>query len=154
MSPDMAIQTLAAMALVKGFKPSFEPPVEHITLANGAQLMLMADRCVPLVHLQLISPGGARREPTARAGIASLVPPLLLTGGAQPEALGQALDDLAAEVHQGCAWDAAHLGLSVMSGDQLPALDWLLGLWRRPLKPQRRNRKMRQPRTTRDCCGF
>ena len=46
-------------------------PIEHWTLANGAQVFLVQSPSLPLVDVQIDFDAGARRDPAGRSGLAS-----------------------------------------------------------------------------------
>lgn len=62
------------------------PPVERATLANGAEVLLVARRDTPLVSLTAVVRGGALADPAGREGTASLFADLVQKGAGSRDA--------------------------------------------------------------------
>jgi zinc protease len=79
-------------------------PIQHWTLANGAQIYLVATNALPIVDVQVDFDAGSRRDPAAQAGMASTTSAMVEKGvragkSGEPaldqNALGEAWADLA-----------------------------------------------------------
>jgi len=80
-------------------------PVEHWTQASGLQIYLVQSQSIPMVDVQIDFDAGSRRDPPAKAGLASVTAAMASKGvragsAAQPaldeNALGEAWADLGA----------------------------------------------------------
>ncbi|MDT8421070.1 MAG: pitrilysin family protein [Desulfuromonadales bacterium] len=111
------------------------PEVEHVELANGLQLYMLADHELPLVDVTVTVGGGSIFDEHDKAGVSSLFATLLETGGAgdrSPLQLEEELERMAAELSVGRSAYATTISLSLRSQDLQRGLAILADLLRRP----------------------
>jgi len=90
-------------------------PIEHWTLANGAQVFLVQSPSLPLVDVQIDFDAGARRDPAGRSGLASATA-LMMGKGLKARGALPALDENAV----GEAWaDGGALFSASASSDRM-----------------------------------
>jgi zinc protease len=90
-------------------------PIEHWTLANGAQVFLVQSPGLPMVDVQIDFDAGARRDPAGRAGLASATA-LMIGKGLKARGAMPALDENAV----GEAWaDGGALFSASASSDRM-----------------------------------
>jgi zinc protease len=90
-------------------------PIEHWTLANGAQVFLVQSPGLPMVDVQIDFDAGARRDPAGRAGLASATA-LMIGKGLKARGALPALDENAV----GEAWaDGGALFSASASSDRM-----------------------------------
>ncbi len=103
--PKMALRAvLAGAAVFLGANAFAAIPIQHWTLPNGAKIYLAATSALPIVDVQVDFDAGARRDPPAQAGLASVTAMMVEKGmrasGSDPamdqNALGEAWADLGA----------------------------------------------------------
>lgn len=103
--PKMALRAvLAGTAVLLGANAFAAIPIQHWTLPNGAKIYLAATSALPIVDVQADFDAGARRDPPAQAGLASVTAMMVEKGmrasGSDPamdqNALGEAWADLGA----------------------------------------------------------
>jgi zinc protease len=95
---------LAGTAVILGANAFAAIPIQHWTLPNGAKIYLAATSALPIVDVQADFDAGARRDPAAQAGLASVTAMMVEKGmrasGSDPamdqNALGEAWADLGA----------------------------------------------------------
>ena len=64
---------LAGAVLLCGLQAQAAIPIEHWTLANGAQVYLAATPALPIVDAQIDFDAGSRRDPAAQTGLAGVM---------------------------------------------------------------------------------
>ncbi|MCK5573863.1 MAG: insulinase family protein [Bacteroidetes bacterium] len=82
-----------------GPPPSLElPPIHHLQLSNGLEVMLMEKHDIPLIQMRLVIRAGAIMDPEGKTGVASMVAALLTSGAGSRDALqlADAIDYLGA----------------------------------------------------------
>jgi|GEM_PF-273815 zinc protease len=84
------------------------PAIKRAKLANGLDVLLLAERDLPLVSMQLLLPVGSIDEPARKIGLSPFVSSMLRQG-----VKGQTADEMSMEV------DAAGVSLSAGSGYEL-----------------------------------
>ncbi|MEM9555451.1 MAG: pitrilysin family protein [Acidobacteriota bacterium] len=103
------------------------------TLANGLRVVLLPDRRVPLIALELRLEAGSRHDPPGRSGMAHLVEHLVFSGPALEEHEskdGQGGGGLPALLQRRGGWAGASTAPDhVAYRDLLPAAELPLGLW-------------------------
>ncbi|RZM04128.1 MAG: insulinase family protein [Variovorax sp.] len=104
-----ALALAACAGLLAGLDARAAIPIQHWTLANGAQVYLAATDALPIVDVQVDFDAGSRRDPAAQAGLAgvsaSMVEKGVRASGSEPaldeNALGEAWADLGANFDAG-----------------------------------------------------
>lgn len=101
-------------------------PVQRWTLENGATVVFMESRALPMLDIQVSVDGGSVRDPAQRAGLASMTSTMLTRGveksGNQPALTeDQVLDgfaDIGARFGAGASMDFAGASLRVLSSQR------------------------------------
>ncbi|MFO1191083.1 MAG: pitrilysin family protein [Rhodoferax sp.] len=65
-------QGLLLLVLLSGLAARAAIPIQHWTMASGARVYLVESPSIAMVDLQIDFDGGARRDPAAQAGLASV----------------------------------------------------------------------------------
>jgi len=101
------------------------PKVQHKTLKNGLQIVLVENHALPIVAMRLIVPAGGEKNPTDKAGLADLVAEMLDEGTKTRGALeiAEALESIGARLGTGASQDAAFVSLTTLSSQLGKALD-------------------------------
>jgi zinc protease len=96
-------------------------------LANGARLLVVENRAVPLVSIEIVLRAGVDQEPAARGGLAGFTADMLTEGTARRPALEFAarVEDLAARLSAGADLETARLRLNCLTETLPEALDLL-----------------------------
>jgi zinc protease len=100
-----------------GPRPTFTmAPVQHFTLSNGLQVVLVEKHQVPLVQINLVIKSGAVDEPASKTGVASLVAGMLTDGAGSRDALAfaDAVDYLGASLDGECGLHTSSLSLHTL----------------------------------------
>jgi len=63
------------------------PPIQHLRLSNGMDVVLMEKHNVPLIHVTLVVRAGSVMDPEDKAGVASMTASLLSGGAGLRDAL-------------------------------------------------------------------
>jgi zinc protease len=105
-------------------RPLAIPPVTRFALKNGLPVVMVSDRRLPIVHVQLMIKTGAAADPIGKAGLAELTANLLDEGTATRSALeiAEQIDDLGASLGTSATWDTSALSTSALSENLGPAL--------------------------------
>jgi zinc protease len=114
---------LASVALLSGVNARAAIPIEHWALPNGAQIYLVATNALPIVDVEADFDAGARRDPPAQAGLASVIAMMVEKGvranGADPaldeNALGEAWADLGAGFNVSASGERTSFTLRTLS---------------------------------------
>jgi len=95
------------------------PDFERVTLANGAEVMLMPKRDTPLVALNVVVRGGALADPPGREGTAALVADLVQKGAGSRDAaqFAEAIEGAGGELSVVAGAESLELGASFLSRD-------------------------------------
>jgi zinc protease len=90
-------------------RPYVFPPVEQFQLANGLKVILVEKHTLPVVEGRLILDAGARREPAAKSGLASLTGDLLSegTGTMTGADIARAMEILGAQYSAGAGFSTS-----------------------------------------------
>jgi zinc protease len=115
--------------------PWTAPLPASATSANGAQIVVLAERELPLVHILVTIAAGSASDPAAHPGLAAATAMMLQDGGAGGKSapqVAQALAALGGELRTRVDVDAARLQLTVLSRNLAPALRLLGDLVARP----------------------
>jgi zinc protease len=108
--------------------PSFQAPVPEVaTLRNGARLLVVENRAVPLVSIEIVVRAGVDMEPAARGGLAGFTAEMLTEGTARRQALEFAarVEDLAAHLSASADLESARLKDNCLTETLPEALDLL-----------------------------
>jgi zinc protease len=95
------------------------PDFERVTLANGAEIMLMPKRDTPLVALNIVVRGGALADPPGREGAAALLADLVQKGAGSRDAVqfAEAIEGAGGELSVSAGAESLVLGASFLSRD-------------------------------------
>ena len=95
------------------------PDFERVTLANGAEIMLMPKRDTPLVALNIVVRGGALADPPGREGTAALLADLVQKGAGSRDAaqFAEAIEGAGGELSVEAGAESLVLGASFLSRD-------------------------------------
>lgn len=104
-------------------------PIEHWTLANGAQVYLIQSPGIPMLDVMLNFDAGSRRDPAAQAGLAGMMADMIDKGvragtdSAEPaldeNGLGEAWADLGANFGAGASADRLSFSLRTLTDPPL-----------------------------------
>ena len=114
------------------------PPVTRETLPNGVRVILMEYRRAPALTLAAQFPGGQRRDPGAKAGLASLTAELMRKGTEKRSAqqIAEEIEFVGGTLSSGADDDRLSISLSVLSKDLERGLDVFTDVIRRPTFPK------------------
>jgi predicted Zn-dependent peptidase len=114
------------------------PEVHRHRLANGLRVLIVEQRGLPIVDMQLVIRTGASSDGAELAGLTSLAIDLLDEGAGDRSALdiAEAIEDLGAALSSGVFWDDSALSLHVHTDRLAPALAILADIVIRPAIPQ------------------
>jgi zinc protease len=108
--------------------PVFQAPVPRVsTLASGARLLVVENRAVPLVSIEVVLRAGVDQEPAGQGGLAGFTADMLTEGTVRRPALEFAarVEDLAAQLSASADLESARLRLSCLTETLPEALDLL-----------------------------
>jgi zinc protease len=114
-------------ALLMGGQALAALPIQHWVMPNGARVYLVESPAVPMLDVQVDLDAGGRRDPSAQAGLASIMASQLKLGvraqGGQPaldeNALGEAWADLGAAFGAGAGSDRMSFTLRTLTEPDL-----------------------------------
>lgn len=111
------------------------PPFERVHTANGAVLLLMERRDVPLIAFNAVLRGGAASDPANGSGTASLLAGLLEKGAGKRDALAfaQAVASVGGKIETGASTEAIAVSGSFMARDYKLMIELLADMLQRPL---------------------
>ncbi|MEO5510182.1 MAG: pitrilysin family protein [Longimicrobiales bacterium] len=114
------------------------PEVHRYRLANGLRVLVVEQRGLPIVDMQLVIRTGAATDGADFAGLASLAVDLLDEGAGNRSAIdiAESIEDLGAALSSGVFWDDSALSLHVHTDRITPALAILADIVIRPTIPQ------------------
>ena len=117
------------------------PQIEHVTLTNGLRVYFKEDHELPLLHLTVMTSGGAIDDPAEKVGLASLLAKSLRTAGTGSRSAAQIdtdLEQMAADFAVSADTYALTLDLSLQASDLTRGLDLLQEVLRTPaFEPER-----------------
>jgi zinc protease len=92
-------------------------PIEHWTTSQGARVYFVRADAIPMLDVSLDLDAGARRDPSGRAGLASMTAGMLARGvrGMDEPAIADAFADLGAQRGGGAGADRAGVSLRTLS---------------------------------------
>jgi zinc protease len=123
------------------------PPYQVKTLANGLQVIAVAHHEQPAVSLRLIIRAGGAQDPTAKAGVATLVAALLDQGTTSKDAeqIATSIDSIGGLVGTGAGSDLSFINAVVMKDAVAFGLDMVSDLARNPkFAPEELERQRQQ----------
>lgn len=114
------------------------PAAQRRTLPNGVRLIVSEQHVLPMVVLQVLVDAGARRDPRAKEGLASLTADLLTEGTRSRSAsqIKEAADFIGAGLETSADTDFALLSLTVLSKDLDTGLALLTDVLLHPTFPE------------------
>jgi zinc protease len=110
------------------------PPYERIRLDNGAVLLLMERRDVPLITFNATLRGGAMTDPPNRSGLASLLAGMLEKGAAERDALkfAETVASVGGSIQTDAGVESVLVSGSFLARDQALMVELLADLLQRP----------------------
>ena len=113
------------------------PPVERFTLPNGLQVMVVQDKRLPVVSMQLAIKAGRQDEPRAALGIAEFTADMLVKGTRKKKALdiAKAVDFVGGGVTVDASFEATVASCKVMSRSLSMCMDVLPDIVMNPSFP-------------------
>ncbi len=120
----VAVVVVGAVAAQGGLKL---PPAKRVRLANGLTIILVEQREIPLISVNLLVRGGAVADPVGKEGVADLTAELLRkgTGKRTAEQLAAELDFIGASFSAGATIDYSTVSAEFLKKDQAKGLDLL-----------------------------
>jgi zinc protease len=114
------------------------PSAKRLVLKNGLVLLILPERSLPLVQIQVIVKAGALYEPDEKAGLASLVADLLDEGTRRRSAteIADAIDFVGGSLGAGSGDDWASASLRVLKKDLPLGMDLLSDILLHPSFPE------------------
>jgi zinc protease len=109
-------------------EPRFEAPVPRVAaLQNGAKLLVVENRAVPLVAIEIVLRAGVDQEPAGKGGLAGFTADMLTEGTEKHAALDYAarVEDLAARLSATADLETTRLRLNCLTETLPEALDLL-----------------------------
>ena len=135
------VASVATVALLVSANSYAAIPIEHWTLANGAQVYLIQSPSIPMLDVNIDFDAGSRRDPAGQAGLAGMTASMIDkgmragSGSAEPamdeNALGEAWADLGARFGAGASSDRMSFSLRTLTDP--PLLDKAVALAAREL---------------------
>jgi zinc protease len=127
-------------------RPVTVPKAVEKTLRNGLRVIVLEQRRVPLVTVEMVIKNGGEVDPPELSGVADMTA-VLLTKGTRtrtaPE-IARAIEALGGSLETSAEWDASLASINVMSNRIAPALAILADLIRRPVFTGREIERLRQ----------
>lgn len=126
------------------------PPFLRQKLPNGLQVLAARQAGVPLISLELVTPGGGLQDPVGKEGLASLTAAVIDEGTTRRNALeiaGQ-VEQLGGYLAAGVDWDEGYLATGLLA-QYLPAgLELLAEVATEPTFPEAELDRLRKVRLT------
>ncbi len=132
---------LAAMTLFAQIKM---PPFQKSSLDNGASLILMQKRDLPLVSVRITVKGGSEADPAGFEGTASILAELLTQGTKTRtrEQIAEEVDSLGARLNAGSGRQAISVDMEFLAKDADKALAILGDVLKNPAFPEDEFKKL------------
>ncbi len=129
-------------------RPYRFPAFERTALPNGVELIVAPVRRLPLVTMRFVLDVGARQEPRADAGVATLTAAALAEGTQRLDAaaLASEFERLGGALSSYATWDATHVRTTVLSSRLPEALSLLTEVVRTPALDAREVDRIKQER--------
>ncbi len=124
------------------------PEVHRHTLPNGLRVLAVETGALPLVTVRTVTRAGGAAEQAAGAGVAALTAELLESGAGRLSAaeIAETFESLGVDAETGAGWDAAHAGLTALTGRLDAAWDLLAELVQNPTFPADEVERLRDER--------
>lgn len=131
-------------------RPFRFPSFLRTRLPNGLAVSAARLPDVPLVSMEVVSPGGGHFDPEGQEGIAALTAALLDEGTARRSALeiAAAAERLGGYVTTGADWDVGFLATGLLAGYRAAGLDLLAEILFSPTFPEAELERLRRQRHT------
>jgi zinc protease len=112
----LLISLLAVSAALAGWEP---PRPRKVALKNGLTLLLLENRQLPVVSLEVMVRAGSITDPGGRAGLSNFTAEMLARGTRTRSALeiAESFDLVGAQFSVRCEYDAVFLSLTVLARD-------------------------------------
>jgi predicted Zn-dependent peptidase len=125
---------LASAATAVAQKDVQLPPYKEISLPNGATLLLMEKKDVPLISFNALVRGGAVADPAGKEGLAALTADLLRKGAGNRNAaqFAEAVDAAGGRIETSAGREAISIDAQFLSRDADLAIELLSDMLRRP----------------------
>lgn len=129
-------------------RPYHFPRFERTALDNGLGVIVAPVRKLPVVTAMLVVGAGAGAEPPGREGVANIAARALLEGTQRTagSALTERLERLGAAIAAGADWDAATLGLTMLTGHLDAAFELFGEVALEPAFPEREVERLKAER--------
>lgn len=110
------------------------PEVRRLTLDNGAVVLLIPHREVPMIAFEAVVRGGSVLDPAGKEGLAGFTAAMVRKGarGQTAEQLADLVDGLGASLSLSVDEDATWVGLELLARDAATGVDLLADLLMRP----------------------
>lgn len=121
------------------------PPYQSFTLPNGLQVLLLADRRLPLIDMQLALRAGSFDDPAGKAGLANFTLNMLRHGTKSwdAEAISQRIDSAGADLSIRAGTEASSLICSGRRETAKLCLETLSEMVQRPTFPEKEMSEVR-----------
>lgn len=131
-------------------RPFRFPPFLRTRLPNGLAVSAARLPGVPLVSMEIVSPGGGQFDPDGQEGIAALTAALMDEGTAHRSALEIAAtaERLGGYVTTGADWDVGFLATGLLAGYRASGLELLAEILSAPTFPEAEIERLRRQRRT------
>jgi zinc protease len=135
------LAAVAPLLCARQFPPAVPPPQPTVlpapavrVLPNGLKVVVLEQRGLPLVTLDLAIKTGSEADPPNLPGTAEFVASLLNEGTAKRTAqqIAAALDDTGATLDTGAEWDDSYATITALSGHVRLAFDVVSDIFIRP----------------------
>ena len=144
-----AVAALAGIGVAHAAPPATGelhlPAYQKVVLDNGATLVLLPDREVPMVTFQAVVRGGTVSDPVGKEGLASFTAEMLRKGAGERSAgqIAETIDGLGGSLTVDTSRDATTLGLDLLAKDAGVGIALLSDLLMRPTFPAEEVEKLR-----------
>ena len=131
-------------------RPFRFPPFLRTRLPNGLAVSAARLPGVPLVSMEIVSPGGGQFDPAGQEGIAALTAALLDEGTVHRSALEIAAtaERLGGYVTTGADWDVGFLATGLLAGYRADGIELLAEILSSPTFPEAEVERLRKQRRT------
>ena len=134
----MLLWTLMALMVfgtAQSFADRIAPRAKTKTLANGMRFIVVEQRELPTLSIQVVVRAGSSLDPPGKAGLAALVPEMLRSGAGKRSGaeLDRYIDSLGIQFQTWVDRDAAHFRLDVGRRESLAAIQFLRDMLREPV---------------------
>jgi zinc protease len=129
-------------------RPFHFPRFLRRTLANGLEVLAARQPGVPLISLELMTPGGGQHDPPGLAGLATLTASSIDEGTKRRSAMEIAAhtERLGGYFSSGADWDEGYLGVGLLSHHLRAGFDLLAEILHEPTFPDNEVERLRKQR--------